>query len=123
MGTGFKWNEQLELAAQSFNRSTTRGLGPVRQSEPLPYERVTTHDLDVDVKGNERSPAGASAVFVSVTLFLLREIEVAAARFSDMTFDDAECEVRLYLSASKTTRRRKEQRGCGGAFAWTKMIL
>ena len=101
VGTGFKWDEQLELAAANFNRSTTRGLGPVRQSEPLPYERVAACDLNTDLVGHERFPADASAVFVLATLFLLREIEVAAARFTDMTFNDADLEVRLYLSVSK----------------------
>ena len=52
-------------------------------------------------------PANASAVFVLVSLFMLREIEVAIAQYHDMTFNDEELEVRLNLPVSKNDPEAK----------------
>ena len=43
---GHRWDEQLAMSAHNFNLSTTRGIGPVRQSEPLSVERVSAIDID-----------------------------------------------------------------------------
>ena len=65
---------------------------------------------DLDAKlNNDTFPADASAVFVLVTLFLMRELEVAVARMKDISFNKAEREVRLFLSVSKNDPQAK---GC-----------
>ena len=40
---GFAWSDLLELSARRFNMSTSRGIGPARQSEPLPLNKVITN--------------------------------------------------------------------------------
>ena len=37
---GHSWDPQLAQAQHRYNISTTRGLGPTRQSEPLPFDKV-----------------------------------------------------------------------------------
>ena len=37
---GFTWSDALELAAREYGLSTRRGLGPAKQAEPLPFERL-----------------------------------------------------------------------------------
>ena len=34
---GYNWSEVLDRAAKLFNASCSRGMGPARQSEPLPF--------------------------------------------------------------------------------------
>ena len=99
---GHRWNEQLDLAAHNFNLSTTRGVGPVRQSEPLPFDRVAKKNLDEDkTVSDARYPRNPAAMFVIVVFFMLRELEVATARLCDLSFSDEDKEVRLHLSVSK----------------------
>ena len=38
--TGASWDPSHELAAKRFHRSTLRGIGPPRQSEPLNYVMI-----------------------------------------------------------------------------------
>ena len=37
---GFVWSDALELAAREYGLSTRSGLGPAKQAEPLPFERL-----------------------------------------------------------------------------------
>ena len=37
------WTDQLVVAAQSFKASTERGIGPAKQSCPLPWEKGHDH--------------------------------------------------------------------------------
>ena len=41
---------QLDMAATRFNLSTTRGMGPGRQSEPLAFDELAALDLNSKVK-------------------------------------------------------------------------
>ena len=105
---GHSWNEGLDQAAHDFNASTPRGMGPSRQSEPLPFDRVCA--IDLDKKLTDRNFMGnANAVFPLVSFYLLRELEVGTARRGDMTFDHHSREVRLRLSVSKND---PEAKGC-----------
>ena len=84
---GHRWDEQLAMSAHYFNLSTTRGIGPVRQSEPLSVERVSA--IDIDEKLPDQSfPFCAGAMFILTVFFLLRELEVAMARECDMVIGD-----------------------------------
>ena len=66
---GHPWPHQLELAQTRYNLSTTRGMGPGRQSEPLSFEKLANVDANNSIK-NPRYPirAGSCAViFILLT--------------------------------------------------------
>ena len=58
---GFAWSELLELSARRFNMTTSRGIGPAGQSEPLPFSKVVTINLRSLIT-DEDMPANGSAV-------------------------------------------------------------
>ena len=103
---GFAWSDLLELSARRFNMSTSRGIGPSRQSEPLPLNKVITIDLD-ELITDKDMPANGSAVACIASFWLLRELEMAAVKVQDVTFDHSIKEGRLLLSASKNDPEAK----------------
>ena len=48
LAEGYKWDARLDRAAALFNASCSRGLGPARQSEPLPFEDALAMKWKVD---------------------------------------------------------------------------
>lgn len=101
---GFAWDDQLDLAATSFTASTLRGLGPGRQSCPLPFEKLTSLPID-DLVQNPRFPVAPSFCIVLFTFYLLRELECATAEFVDMNLDREQRKARFTLSVSKSDPR------------------
>lgn len=99
---GFTWTEQHAQEARQGIRSVTRGQGPARQSAPLCVDAV--RQLQYGDGGAECSGgfANAADVFILGACFLLREIELAYARFSHLTLDLAAATVTLELPVSKT---------------------
>ena len=87
-------------AAHRYNMSTTRGLGPVRQSEPLAFARVAELGL-ANAYDKSTMPANPSSVVTLGTFYSLRELEMAAAKVSDIMLINKDMEVRLRLSLSK----------------------
>ena len=83
---GHAWTTQLELAAWQFNTSTSRGIGPGKQSEPLSFQKLAAADLGASVK-NPKYPVKVEYAVVIFTFFLLRELECACAQYNDMTID------------------------------------
>ena len=79
-----------------------------RDSEPLPYDRVMDVDLE-KIKTNVKFPVNPASVVTLSTFFLLRELEVAAARIEDMMLNTELLEVKLRLSMSKNDPMAK---GC-----------
>ena len=63
-GEGYAWDSQLAQAQHRFNVSTTRGLGPARQSEPLPFEKVAELKLNDDAVG-PKMPANPASVITA----------------------------------------------------------
>ena len=45
LAAGHEWSSILARSARLFTASATRGIGPARQSEPLPFARVVELDL------------------------------------------------------------------------------
>ena len=86
MAEGYKWDARLDRAAALFNVSCARGLGPARQSEPLPFEDAMAMKwgLEPAVAGG---PVNTKAIIVLFTYFLVREIEGAVARRADSEQD------------------------------------
>ena len=103
---GHEWDSQLAQAQHRYNMSTTRGLGPARQSEPLPFEKVADLQLN-DQAIDPKMPANPAAVITLSTFYLLRELELSAARISDMMFNHELSEARLRLSMSKNDATAK----------------
>ena len=112
---GYTWSDQLDLALARFNRSTTRGAGPSRQSEPLPFDKVAELNLE-DALTNTKYPVNPSAMVTLSTFFLLRELEVAAARVEDLMINTQSLEVKMRLSMSKNDPMAK---GCERAWRCT----
>ena len=69
---GYAWSDLLGQAAHRFNTSTTRGLGPTWQSEPLPFLRVAGLALE-DLSVAPAAPSNPSAVVALSTFYPLRE--------------------------------------------------
>ena len=105
---GYSWTEQLAQAALRFHLSTSRGLGPSKQSEPLDFKMCVKLALSDDppfIGG----PIGIMNLIVLFTYFLLREIEGALARWSDVHLNLVACTVTWRLPVSKTDPAAK---GC-----------
>ena len=100
IAAGWPWSDLLAQAAHRYNLTTTRGLGPSRQSEPLPFGRLAQLDLD-EKCFKQKMPANPAAVITLSTFYLLRELEMAAAKVSDILVVNKDMEVRLRLSMSK----------------------
>mgnify|MGYP000500449857 CR=1 FL=1 len=102
--SGSGWPDELALAGTRFLASTTRGMVPSRQSEPLPFKKLADLDLSSRLH-NPRYPVAPSCCVVLFTFFLLRELECAAAEYNDMTLDFEQQLVALKLSVSKNDPR------------------
>ena len=97
---GHHWSRQHELEARHGIRSGTRGMGPPRQSGPLPAESLCGISNEaVQVAGG---PVGFVDVCVLGMGFLLREAEIAYARRAHMHLCTETSVVRLELPTSKT---------------------
>eukprot|EP00971_Amphidinium_carterae_P057387 1134675-Amphidinium_carterae.1 len=69
---GHAWTDELTRAARLARRSAERGIGPARQSAPLPLQLLA----DVEVADDalcEGAPIGGWRFFVAGSFFLLRE--------------------------------------------------
>ncbi len=78
---GHRWGQDLALELADCKRSCARGLGPSKQAQPIPLDRLPPSGLP--------SPAaltcGTDAVLVGCW-WLMREIELAALQKGDITF-------------------------------------
>ena len=83
---GYEWSDQLELAHSAFVQSTLRGIGPGKQSSPLPFAKLADVDLNAELVHDD-FPVLPGCACVLFTYFLLRELECATAEFGDMTLD------------------------------------
>ena len=74
----FPWTDQLMVAAQAFKASTERGIGPGRQSCPLPWSKLTALDLDGHFT-DPKYPLRLNVCVVIFVFFFMRELECATA--------------------------------------------
>ena len=101
---GYEWSDQLELAHSAFVQSTLRGIGPGKQSSPLPFAKLADVDLNTELVHDD-FPVLPGCACVPFTYFLLRELERATAELADMTLDRDRRTVRMHLSVSKNDPR------------------
>ena len=98
---GYDWDEHLTLAATKAVASTQRGIGPARQSGPLPLQEVWALPAawDPAVLGG---PVDTERMIVVGAFFCMREIEVAFAMRSHVALDVQSRTVAWQLPCSKT---------------------
>ena len=110
---GHDWNFQLTRARRLAVRAVTRGMGPPRQSQPLPIEKIIEYCFNLDnllewekqsssMLPEKHVPFGWVTMILVGSLFLMREIEVAAAKVGHVTIDVVAKTVSLLLPVSKT---------------------
>ena len=101
VAAGHTWAPRHELDATESVRSVTQGQGLPRQSAPLPIESVAGLDLGFQAlcQGGLVNPRDTA---VLESAFILREIELAAARLLHVHVDTSACRFSLKLPISKT---------------------
>ena len=106
------------IALRDARRASQRGMGPPKQSCPIPMERLT--ELEVHkAPEHEQGPLWPLRAITLGCWWLLREIELAAVAQREVSFT-AHDEVTLLLSVSKTDPRavgatRSHRCACGSA--------
>ena len=91
----------VATALRDARRAATRGLGPPRQSAPLPVERFPTL-LDDRTPHHPQGPLWPRAALVIGAWWVTREVELANTSQQDVTVSRTEGYVSILLSASKT---------------------
>ncbi|CAE8601735.1 unnamed protein product [Polarella glacialis] len=108
---GHQWTSDIQWAELKVNRAFARGSGTDRQSAPLDPTMVSTA-----IGSLPELPHGlhdpARCILIG-SFFLLRELELAAARVGDLTLDMLKRTVTLRLPISKT-----DQGGAGTSRIW-----
>ena len=93
---------------EEAERSVLRVAGPSRQA--LPMDLNTIASLDPNKFTSDVAKLAASRrMYLSASLFLLRELELATLRVRHVDLDTVAKTVSLYLAVSKTD---PEARGC-----------
>ena len=76
ISNGFRWTEQHVLEASAACRSVPRGLGPAKQSLPLPLLQVHMLRLS-SAPLTPSGPTGPGRMIVIGYFFIMREIEIS----------------------------------------------
>ena len=100
--------------ARRATRSVRRGIGPPCGAAPLdlhtfPAQLVDNPAAKFTPPDDPGLPINILALVIMASLFMLREIEVAALRVKDVVVNTASCTVTLFLAVSKTD---PTARGC-----------
>ena len=111
---GFLWSDALDRMARRATRSVRRGIGPPCGAAPLdlhtfPAQLVDNPAAKFTPPDDPGLPVNVLALVIMASLFMLREIEVAALRVKDVVVNTASCTVTLFLAVSKTD---PTARGC-----------
>ena len=83
-GEGAVWTEHLKRVFDKCRHSVNRGAGIAKQSQPLDVLGVARLGLG-DSPVNPGGPIGPGDFAVAGCLFMLREAEIAAARYEHVT--------------------------------------
>ena len=98
---GHAWTENLIHVGRWTTRSVLRGIGPARQSQPIPLPLVMSLQSQLDpLVAN--GPTHPRETYLLAACFLLREVEVSATRVEHVIVNIAEDTITWTLSASKT---------------------
>ena len=98
--SGHPWTDLLEVTGRWVTRSVQRGIGPARQSRPLSMAKLLALNSSEEplVEGGPIWPVRA---LLLGSIFLLREVELAAATTGHIRLDMEACEVTWKLASSK----------------------
>ena len=97
---GHAWSEQLHQAYQAAKRSCQRGLGPAKQAQALPLDKVADFQSPLPVAASGPTHPGRSTVIAS--WWMLREIEASRSKVEHLSFNHADRTVTWLLPSSKT---------------------
>ena len=97
---GHDWIQQLAHELTQAGRSLSRGLGPSRQSAAFDLERLALSPGVASLKLG--SPIFPKQAILLGSLWVLREIELAWAKWGDIRIDSVSKVVHWTLTASKT---------------------
>ena len=97
---GHDWTQQLAHELTQAGRSLGRGLGPSRQSAAFDLERLSLSPGSASLKPG--SPLFPMQAILLGSLWVLREIELAWAKWGDIRIDSRTKVVHWTLTASKT---------------------
>lgn len=98
---GHRWTEELARAVNRANRSATRGLGPSRQSQALPFSELCSLARDATPLVPD-GPLGPRNLLILGSLFCTREIEASLALRSHVSVDYLRSRVSWCLPCDKT---------------------
>ena len=98
---GHEWSTTLDWAYKRFNMSVSRGMGPPKQAEPLPFDALhaKTWPEEPVVKGG---PVGTGNLITLFTHWLVRDMEGALAMAKDMHINTESQTATWRLCVSKT---------------------
>ena len=97
---GHTWTENLIHVGRWTTPSVLRGIGPARQSQPIPLPLVMALSTQVEPYV-EKGPTHPRETYLFGSIFLLREVELSATRHEHVTFNHTEPTVTWRLSSSK----------------------
>ena len=100
---GHLWTKRLAQEARLSIRSVTRGMGPPRQAQPMPFLELCALELGA-LPVSRDVPWNPKAVAVISSGFLLREIKAAYAQTNHLTIDEGSKPATLLVPVSKTDR-------------------
>ena len=109
---GHAWTDKLDSVARKCSRSVLRGLAGSSRSMDFDLSKVAYHFPIGVLSLDENGAAHPTAMIVTATMFLLRELEASAIDVEDASFSDLK--VTLHLPVSKTDWQAK---GCSRS--WT----
>lgn len=98
---GGVWTQDLELEVKDASRSVNRGIGPPRQSAPLPMDKLIRVGSDTAVHC-DHGPIDPVRAITIMCHFVVREIEAAFALAKHWKFDHEAKTITWHLPVSKT---------------------
>ena len=98
---GHTWTERLVHVGRWTTRSVMRGIGPARQSQPIPLPLVMALHTQLEPLVMH-GPTHPRETYLLAACFLLREVEISATRVEHVDINLAEGTITWTLSASKT---------------------
>ena len=101
LAAGHEWSSTLDWAYKRYNMSVSRGIGPPKQAEPLPFERLMELSLP-DEPIIPGGPVGTDNLITLFTHWLVRDMEGALAIAKDLHINTESQTATWRLSVSKT---------------------
>ena len=104
--SGYPWTDLLDVTGRWVTRSVLRGIGPARQSRPLSMAKLLTLE-STEEPLIEGGPIWPIRSLLLGSIFLLREVELAASTTGHIRLDTESCEVTWKLASSKADPEAK----------------